>query len=60
MALVLEGQHGVHAAGVAEFLADLHAQGKDRERGGAWKRVAEIVKGRERQRLVARDSVNGF
>lgn len=54
MALTLEGQHGEHAAEVAEFFASLHTHRGDAGRSWAWAGVAERVRQRERQRLHAR------
>ena len=51
MALVLEGRHGCLAAEVAEFFSCTHLQNRDRRRGTAWARVADIVREREARRL---------
>lgn len=50
MALVLEGRHGAHAAGVADFFSLLHAQGGDAGRSWAWAAVAEAVRRRDHTR----------
>ena len=50
MALVLEGRHGIHAAGVAEFLAAVHDQSRDDNRRDAWSQVARTVRRREHLR----------
>lgn len=51
MAEVLESQHGMHAAGIAEFFALYHGQKGDAGRAWAWTSVAEVVRSRERERL---------
>jgi hypothetical protein len=54
MACVLEGQHGLLAAEVAEFFASVHAQNNDAGRTWAWAGVAEAVRYRQRLRLEQR------
>ncbi len=51
MAIVLEAQHGLHAAEVAEFFASLHIKRGDSSRYSAWASVAKHIRLRERQRL---------
>lgn len=51
MAETLEGQHGVHAAEVAEFFSTYHSLHGDAGRCWAWAGVAETVRHREAQRL---------
>lgn len=51
MADVLEGQHGSHAADVADFFAAYHGEKGDAGRAWAWSGVAELVRKRERARL---------
>jgi hypothetical protein len=53
MASVLEGRHGALAAEVAEFFSVTHLHSRDRRRGVAWARVADIVREREAMRLGA-------
>lgn len=53
MAEVLEGQHGVHAADVAEFFASYHCEKGDAGRAWAWAGVAELVRNRTRARIAA-------
>jgi hypothetical protein len=53
LACVLEGQHGVHAAEVADFFSNYHAFKGDATRSWAWAGVAQIVRRRERTRLKA-------
>ena len=50
MAEVLEGCHGIHAAGVAEFFSTHHSLTGDAGRCWAWAGVAETIK----QRAVTR------
>jgi hypothetical protein len=50
MALTLEGRHGVYAAEVADFFADLRGAEGDAGRSWAWAGVAALV----RQRLDRR------
>lgn len=54
MAAVLEGRHGIHAAGVADFFSTLHGQNGDAGRSWAWAGVAETVRRREQKRIAAR------
>ena len=54
MAEVLEGRHGLHAAGVAEFLCSVHEQRRDALRAWAWAGVAECVRQREQERVSSR------
>lgn len=54
MASVLEGRHGFHAAGVAEFFSTFHSQSGDAGRCWAWAGVAEAIRRRERARLGQR------
>ncbi len=51
MAIVLEAQHGLYAAEVAEFFASLHTKRGDKRRSRAWASVAERIRFRERERL---------
>ncbi|MEE8310513.1 MAG: hypothetical protein V3R34_09010 [Hyphomicrobium sp.] len=51
MAIVLEAQHGLHAADVAEFFAGLHTKRGDESRSRAWTNVARRIRYRERERL---------
>lgn len=51
---VLEGQHGAHAADVAEFFSTKHCLAGDAGRSWAWAGVAERVRMRARARLHAR------
>ncbi len=53
MAILLESRHGIHAKGMAEFFASVHAKLGDAERCDAWDDVANIVKKREQVRLAA-------
>ena len=53
MAGVLEAKHGLYAAAVAEFFAVAHAQNGDQTRSTAWADVAERVRERQRDRLLA-------
>jgi hypothetical protein len=46
MVETLEGQHGPHAAGIAEFFATMHALKGDAGRSWAWAGVAEAVRRR--------------
>jgi len=48
---VLEGQHGVFAAEVAEFFSAKHGLDGDAGRSWAWAGVAERVRLRARERL---------
>lgn len=52
MASVLEGRHGLHAAGVAEFFSSMHGVRGDAGRSWAWAGVAQIVRNREQARLT--------
>lgn len=52
LAEVLEGQHGAHAADVADFFSTFHSLKGDAGRCWAWAGVAERV----RQRSVARET----
>lgn len=54
MAEVLEGRHGEHAAGVADFLSSFHQVQGDAGRSWAWAGVAVMVRRREQQRLMRR------
>lgn len=61
MASTLEARHGEHAANVAEFFSSMHGINGDAGRSWAWAGVAELVRQREKCRLVdscrdARDS----
>ncbi len=56
MALVLEGRHGVYAAGVADFLAAVHEQTSDDGRRAAWAEVARVVRYREHLRVFETNS----
>lgn len=51
MATVLEARHGLHAAEVADFFANLHVDKGDESRSDAWANVAERVRQRQRDRL---------
>lgn len=51
MATVLEAKHGLHAAEVADFFANLHTDKGDEPRSNAWADVAERVRQRQIQRL---------
>ena len=51
MASLLEGQHGVFAADVADFMSSKHSIAGDAGRCWAWAGVAERVRLRARQRL---------
>ena len=57
MASVLEGRHGLHAAGVAEFFSSMHGVRGDAGRSWAWAGVAQTVRDREQARLT--DSKGG-
>lgn len=52
MAAVLEGRHGYHAASVAEFFSSAHGLKGDAGRSWAWAGVAELVRQREKDRLL--------
>jgi hypothetical protein len=52
MAEVLEGQHGMHAADVADFFSTSHSLRGDAGRCWAWAGVAELVRQRVRDRLT--------
>ena len=51
MAIVLESQHGLYAAEVAEFFAGLHTERGDDRRSRAWTDVAKRIRYRERKRF---------
>ena len=51
MATVLEARHGLHAAEVADFFANLHVDKGDESRSHAWANVAERVRQRQHDRL---------
>lgn len=51
MVEVLEGRHGQHAAGVADFFSSFHQLQGDAGRSWAWAGVATLVRQREQQRL---------
>jgi len=51
MAIVLEAQHGLYAAEVADFFADLLTNLGDESRSRAWTGVAEHIRLRECERL---------
>lgn len=51
MAIVLESQHGLYAAEVADFFADLHTERGDGSRSRAWANVAKRIRHRERERF---------
>lgn len=53
MASTLEGRHGSHAAGVAEFFASLHSTQGDTGRSWAWAGVAMLVRKREQDRITS-------
>lgn len=50
MVETLEGRHGAHAVGIAEFYSTLHAMRGDAGRSWAWAGVAEAVRRRARAR----------
>lgn len=50
MVETLEGQHGSHAAGIADFFSTMHALKGDAGRSWAWAGVAESVRRRAKQR----------
>lgn len=52
MACVLEGRHGHHAAGVAEFFSTFHSMEGDAGRSWAWAGVAELIRRREKARAT--------
>lgn len=52
MATVLEARHGLHAAEVADFFANLHVDKGDERRSEAWADVAERVRQRQHDRLL--------
>lgn len=51
MAIVLEAQHGLHAAEVADFFSSLHTKRGDESRSRAWASVAKRIRWREQERL---------
>ena len=51
MAIVLESQHGLYAAEVADFFAGLHTERGDDRRSRAWTDVAKRIRYRERKRF---------
>jgi hypothetical protein len=51
MACVLEGQHGLFAAGIADFFATYHSLGGDDIRSDIWVRVAASIRDREIARI---------
>lgn len=51
MAIVLESQHGLYAAEVADFFAGLHTERGDQNRSRAWMDVAKRIRFREQKRL---------
>ena len=53
MALTLEGRHGIHAAEVADFFADLRSNAGDAGRSWAWAGVAALVRQRLDRRIEA-------
>jgi hypothetical protein len=52
MVEVLEGRHGQHAAGVAEFFSTMHGTNGDAGRAWAWAGVAAMVRQREKVRVA--------
>lgn len=50
MVEVLEGRHGHHAAGIADFFSTMHAMKGDAGRSWAWAGVAEAVRRRSKIR----------
>ncbi|MEM8627217.1 MAG: hypothetical protein AAGF32_04675 [Pseudomonadota bacterium] len=50
---VLESLHGIRAAGIAEFLSDYHETEGNAQRAQAWDTVAQRVRDRESERVVA-------
>ena len=53
MASVLEARHGLYAAEVADFFSAAHFQNGDETRSTAWADVAERVRERQRDRMLA-------
>ena len=53
VAALLEGEHGLLAADVAEFFATHHSLGGDAGRSWAWTGVADCIREREQQRISA-------
>lgn len=51
MASVLEAMHGLYAAEVADFFAEVHLKYGDKNRSVAWAEVAERVRERQRDRM---------
>ena len=51
IATLLEGEHGMFAASVAEFFATHHSLGGDAGRCWAWSGVAECIREREQERI---------
>lgn len=54
MVEVLEGRHGQHAAGIADFFSSFHQVQGDAGRSWAWAGVAQMVRRREQQRAKQR------
>ncbi|MEZ5849998.1 MAG: hypothetical protein R3D68_05005 [Hyphomicrobiaceae bacterium] len=52
MACVLEGQHGQHAADVADFFSTYHSLEGDAGRCWAWAGVAETIRRRTKERSI--------
>jgi hypothetical protein len=50
MVETLEGRHGQHAAGIADFFSTMHAMKGDAGRSWAWAGVAEAVRRRSKAR----------
>ncbi|MEL6373293.1 MAG: hypothetical protein AAFR04_04940 [Pseudomonadota bacterium] len=51
MAVVLEGRHGLYAAHVADFFAEVHGRSGDAGRSWAWAGVATMIRRREDKRV---------
>jgi hypothetical protein len=51
MASVLEAMHGLYAAEVADFFAEVHLKWGDKNRSIAWAECAERVRERQRERM---------
>lgn len=52
VAALLESEHGMLAADVAEFFATHHSLGGDAGRSWAWTGVADRIRDREQQRVA--------
>ena len=60
MADVLEGEHGVHAASVAEFFSTKHCLAGDAGRSWAWAGVAARIRLRIRDRFKTEPEIVEF